>query len=142
MARDNPQWRQVAPGHTVAVFHGPHAYISPRGYEAPELHVPTWSYATVHIVGRPQLGDLQAARESVTALTARFDPSFKAADDHVERLLGGIVAFVMPIERLDAKFKMSQNRSAADCAGVIVALDRSERTEDRDRKSTRLNSSH
>src|SRR3546814_12467101 len=77
---------------------------------------------------------LQAARESVTALTARFDPSFKAADDHVERLLGGIVAFVMPIERLDAKFKMSQNRSAADCAGVIVALDRSERTRSDERR--------
>src|SRR3546814_17068406 len=96
----------------------------PRWYEAPELHVPTWNYATVHIVGRPQLGDLQAARESVTALTAHFDPSFQAADDHVERLLAGIVAFVMPIERLVAKLKMNQKRRAANTAGLIVAVDR------------------
>src|SRR3546814_12902903 len=85
----------------------------PRWYEAPELHVPTWNYATVHIVGRPQLGDLQAARESVTALTAHFDPSFKAADDHVERLLGSIVAFVMPRseERRVGKESVSTGRS-------------------------------
>lgn len=131
MARANPHWQQFENGHTVAVFHGPHAYVSPRWYGTPEAHVPTWNYATVHVAGRPRLGDVLAARASVVDLTAHFDPSFSATSDRIERLLGGIVAFVMPITRLDAKFKMNQNRSETDRAGVIAALERSEQAQDR-----------
>ncbi|MGH8444275.1 MAG: FMN-binding negative transcriptional regulator [Solimonas sp.] len=132
MARANPHWQRFAQGHTVAVFHGPHAYVSPRWYETPAIHVPTWNYATVHVAGRPEAAtDDAAARAMLEALTAHFDPDFRATDERVSRLLGGIAAFRMPIARLDAKFKMSQNRTAADRVGVIAALAQSDLPEDR-----------
>lgn len=131
LARPNPQWTLFERGRTLAVFHGPHAYVSPRWYETPAEHVPTWNYAVVHVAGRPELLGEDAARRIVDELTARFDPSFTARVDRRERLLPGIVAFRMPVERLDLKFKMNQNRTAADRAGVIAALAQSPRDEER-----------
>ncbi|WP_043114164.1 FMN-binding negative transcriptional regulator [Solimonas soli] len=122
MARANPHWRAFAAGRTLAVFHGPHAYVSPRWYEEPAQHVPTWNYASVHVAGRPQTLDDAGAQATLATLTAHFDPAFRATDENVARLLPAIVAFRLPIERLEAKFKMSQNRSAGDRAGVAAAL--------------------
>ncbi|WP_028009214.1 FMN-binding negative transcriptional regulator [Solimonas flava] len=122
MARANPHWQAFAHGRTVAIFHGPHAYVSPRWYETPAQHVPTWNYAVVHVAGRPQLVEGMAALDSLRALSAHFDPDFDADPQRVERLAAAIVAFRLPLERLDAKFKMNQNRTAADRAGVIAAL--------------------
>jgi transcriptional regulator len=122
MARANPHWRDFDRGRTVAVFHGPHAYVSPRWYETPAQHVPTWNYAVVHVAGTPVLLDVDDARRAVVELTARFDPDFTADMRKLETLLPAIVAFRMPVARLDAKFKMNQNRSAGDRAGVVAAL--------------------
>lgn len=131
MARANPHWACFERGHTVAVFHGPHAYISPRWYETPAEHVPTWNYAVVHASGQPTLLGADDARRIVSELTAHFDPGFTADAVRFEKLLPAIVAFRMPLARLDAKFKMNQNRSVTDRAGVIAALGRSEQAEDR-----------
>lgn len=122
MARINPQWQHFARGRTLAVFHGPHAYVSPRWYELPQTTVPTWNYATVHVQGEPSVSDEVAARAALLELTRRFDPAFAADAAVVNRLLPGIVAFRMPINRLDAKFKMNQNKTATDRAGVIEGL--------------------
>lgn len=122
MARANPHWQRFSQGRTLAVFHGPHAYVSPRWYEAPSSTVPTWNYATVHVGGLPELLDEAAAAAAVRVLTQRFDPQFVPAATVVETLLRGIVAFRLPVARLDAKFKMNQNKTAADRAGVVAGL--------------------
>jgi len=123
MARPNPHWQCFAQGSTIAVFHGPHGYVSPRWYAEPARSVPTWNYATVHIGGRPQLlpgGD--DARDSLLKLTSRFDPQWQADPAMVDRLLPGIVAFRMPIASCQTKFKMSQNKTAEDRDCVIAGL--------------------
>jgi len=122
MARANPHWERFATGHTLAVFHGPHAYVSPRWYEHPQTTVPTWNYAVVHVRGDMQLLDAPEARHALHALTQRLDPAFVADTAVVDRLLGGIVAFRLVIARVDAKFKMNQNKGAGDRLGVISGL--------------------
>ena len=123
MARPNPHWQAFEHGDTVAVFHGPHAFVSRGWYAEPGNNVPTWNYATVHVTGRPQVVDGPATRAAVERLAARFEPASLApmAEAKVASLLKGIVAFAMPIARLEAKFKMSQNKPE-ERARVIAGL--------------------
>ena len=125
VARANPQWQQLAAAPAVlAVFAGPHGYVSPTWYEDPG--VPTWNYAVVHVRGRAHcVEDARATRAHVEALAAKFErgsPSPWMPDYDVRRLTG-IVAIEIAIEALEGKFKLSQNRSAADRARVIAQLE-------------------
>lgn len=128
MARANPHWQAFASGHTTAVFHGPHAYISPGWYVAPEKEVPTWNYATVHVQGVPLLLDDAASKLAVVdATTAAFENPAKPwqrqlEGARLEAMLSSIVAFQIPLTRLEAKFKMSQNKTPQDRAQVIAQL--------------------
>ena len=128
MARANPHWQAFAAGHTVAVFHGPHAYISPSWYVAPEREVPTWNYATVHVHGQPQLIDEVAAKLAVVdATTAAFESPTnpwqrKVEGARLDAMLNSIIAFHIPLTRLEAKFKMNQNKTPQDRAQVIAQL--------------------
>lgn len=129
MACANPHWRQLSGGHTTAIFHGPHAYISPSWYANPDREVPTWNYATVHVHGVPQLIE---ARDEKLALIDRSVALFeqgntppwtrKVEGARLDGMLDAIVAFRMPIRRIEAKFKMNQNRTAADRKQVIARL--------------------
>ena len=124
VARPNPHWQKFGKGSTVALFHGPHAFVSPRWYEKPEDNVPTWNYAVVHVHGCPELLEVSRKRPHLEQLFARMSDGDTLPTDpaKVERLLGGIVAFRMPVARFEIKFKMNQNKSAADRAGVIQGL--------------------
>lgn len=128
MARANPHWQTFAAGHTVAVFHGPHAYISPSWYVAPEKAVPTWNYATVHVQGTPVLIDDPAAKLAVVDVTtAAFENAAnpwqrKVESERLTAMLNSIVAFHIPLTRLEAKFKMNQNKTPQDRAQVIAQL--------------------
>jgi transcriptional regulator len=126
VARANPHWRRLD-GATpaLAVFSGPHAYVSPRWYEGPG--VPTWNYLAVHAEGVPRILDEAA---DVHALLARLTEAhdgpggFDALPaDLVARLSRGVVGFALPIERLTGKAKLSQNKTPADRAGVIAGLE-------------------
>ncbi|MGH8481369.1 MAG: FMN-binding negative transcriptional regulator [Nevskiaceae bacterium] len=123
VARVNPHWQAFVDGTTVAIFQGPHAFVSRGWYRDPGGNVPTWNYAAVHVTGRPTLADAAETRAAVERLSARFeDPALApVAEEKMQRLLKGIVAFRMPIEQLEVKFKMSQNKPA-EVAGVIAAL--------------------
>ena len=123
VARPNPHWQAFATGETVAVFHGPHAFVSRGWYADPADNVPTWNYATVHVSGRPVLVDAAATRAAVERLAARFEPASLApiAQGKLERLLRGIVAFHLPLTRVETKFKMSQNKPE-ERARVIAGL--------------------
>jgi transcriptional regulator len=129
VARANPHWRQAAHGESVALFHGPHAYVSPTWYEHPAKMVPTWNYAAVHAHGTLELiDDPDEKRQVLDVLVHRFESGrpapwqFDMPPRERDAMIGAIVAFRMRIKRLDAKFKMSQNRSDEDRARVVTGL--------------------
>jgi transcriptional regulator len=139
VARANPIWKRAidAPAVTV-VFAGPHGYVSPSWYEHRTEQVPTWNYMTVHARGRAEgpcdhdesmalLDDLASYYERGMPApwsAAELDPAFR------EDLLREIVVFSIRIDRLDAKFKLSQNRSLEDRARVIRAFEERGRADD------------
>jgi transcriptional regulator len=127
MARANPQWRRVE-GEVLAVFHGPHAYVSPSWYESPGT-VPTWNYVAVHAYGAFQPvedreGVLEILRTSVKAYESpRPEPwSFDESGPHVDALLKAIVGFRIEVTRLEGKWKLSQNHPEERRRRVIRAL--------------------
>jgi transcriptional regulator len=129
MARANPHWRQFADGPTLALFQGPHEYVSPSWYAEPEKAVPTWNYAVVHVYGRVELVvDRVATIAILHEMIERFESGRTAPwrlqleGRQLEAMVGAIVAFRMVIERVDTKLKLSQNRSAVDRQRVMAAL--------------------
>jgi transcriptional regulator len=130
VARANPHWEGFAAApEVVAIFEGPHGYVSPRWYADPLL-VPTWNYAVVHARGKARL----LPSEALPGLLARLSAAFESGADapwtperlpeaHAARLHGAIVGFEIAVERLEGKFKLSQNRSAADVASAAEALE-------------------
>jgi transcriptional regulator len=129
VARANPHWKLLTAQPSTAVFHGPHAYVSPSWYTEPATMVPTWNYAVVHVHGTVEiLEDRDATLATVTELTGHFEagrPSpwhLQLEGARLDAMLGAIVAFRMTITRVDAKFKLSQNRAAADRDRVIAGL--------------------
>jgi transcriptional regulator len=129
MARANPQWRDFSGDEVLVVFAGPHAYVSPRWYEETE-RVPTWNYAAVHAYGVPKLVEDKALkyasqRRLVAALDPQWLPKFDALDPiYVERMLGGIAVFEIPVSRLETRWKLSQNRGRREMELIAEALER------------------
>ena len=128
-ARGNTHWQAAREQPSIAVFHGPHAYVSPSWYKEPAKAVPTWNYATVHAHGTLALvEDPAESRGILDALVQRFEGGraapwqFAMPQRERDALVGGIVACRLRIRRLDAKFKLSQNRPAEDRERVIAAL--------------------
>jgi len=128
-ARANPHARNAAGVESIAIFHGPHAYVSPTWYGEPATMVPTWNYAVAHAHGVVEpVEDPAAAAGILDVLVRRFEGGrdepwrFAAPERQRAALIGGIVAFRIRIRRLEGKFKLSQNRSAADRTRVIAAL--------------------
>jgi transcriptional regulator len=129
-ARANPHARGDATGESVAIFHGPHAYVSPSWYAQPAAAVPTWNYAVVHAYGRIELAQRPADTQSILDLMVHRFESGRAAPwqlgldrDRLEAMVAVIVGFRLEVKRIDAKFKMSQNRSREDRNRVAAALD-------------------
>jgi transcriptional regulator len=141
LARPNPQARGATPGvQALAIFQGPDAYITPSWYATKRETgkvVPTWNYVTIHAYGPVEFfHDTERLRAIVTRLTdrqeqARAEPwaVTDAPADFIDGMLKGIVGFAVPITRLEGKWKMSQNRPAADRAGVIDGLENAGREE-------------
>lgn len=136
VARANSQWKLPPIGEAMAIFGGPQAYITPSWYATKrETHkvVPTWNYVAVHAYGPVEFfEDADRLLDVVTRLTdlhERDRPDrWRVSDapaDFIKAQLRAIVGLRMPITRLDAKRKMSQNRNAADRAGVVEGLSRS-----------------
>lgn len=130
MARANPQW-QMFDGTTevLAIFQGPHGYISPNWY-ASEDRVPTWNYAAVHVYGLPQIVDAERTQEIIVTLTQHFENGlikpWQANDvpaDKLKAMLGAIVAFEIPMTRVEGKWKLGQNRIAADRMGAASGIE-------------------
>lgn len=129
LAKANPQWRDFLPGREVMlIFNGPHAYISPRYYERAES-VPTWNYAAVHGYGIPHI--MESAEEKyqlLERLIALQDPGYLAQfqqlrQEYVSNRLAAIVAFTIQLKRLEARFKLSQDRLPTERERIMVALE-------------------
>lgn len=136
LARANPQLADLRTGgECVVVFHGPNAYVSPNWYPTKaENHkaVPTWNYAVVQVRGRPQVHeDPTWLRQLLTDLTAEHEQHQPqpwrlddAPPDYLQAMIGAVVGVEIALTQVDGKFKLSQNRSAADQAGVRDGLQR------------------
>lgn len=131
LARQNAQGGDLDDGEVLAIFTGPHAYISPGWYAAGPA-VPTWNYASVHAYGRARtIEHPDWLRELLRRLSERHEAHEEAPwrmDDlpaaYLASMLKGIVGFEIAVERLEGKFKLSQNRPAGDRPRIIAALQR------------------
>jgi transcriptional regulator len=138
-ARKNDHWKQPVIGEAMAIIRGVDGYITPSWYEAKREHgrvVPTWNYITAHVYGALTVHDEPDwVERNVRALTAKHEaerrPQWEVDDapaSFVTGQLRAIVGVEMVISRIDAKFKLSQNRSDEDIAGVISGLEAEDRT--------------
>jgi len=129
MAKANPQWREFFEDEVLVVFSGPHAYVSPRWYEASE-RVPTWNYAAVHAYGTVRVTADKAAKHAAQrALVVELDPQWLPKFDalraeYVERMLEGIVTFDIAVTRLETRWKLSQNRGRREQELIAAELDK------------------
>jgi len=129
MARANEQWRHFQLDHEVlCIFPGPHAYISPSWY-VDQHTVPTWNYGAVHVYGFPKvIEDRDALKAIVVETTEKYEAlmpkpwTLPLSDEEFAGMLKAIVGFTIAITRVEAKFKLGQNRSPEDRAGTIRGL--------------------
>lgn len=129
MARANEQWCHFGNGReALAIFHGPHAYISPSWYQV-QPAVPTWNYAVVHARGVPRLLEdetvvVSLLRETIAAFESPLPNPWKGdlPEEYLHRMIQGIVAFEIPLSQVEGKFKLGQNRSLEDQRGVHRGL--------------------
>jgi transcriptional regulator len=129
VARANPQWTSLEScGSALAIFTGPHGYVSPNWYEKTPA-VPTWNYTAVHVYGRATLiSDAPSLQQFLERLIQKYEAhlprpwSGELPEEYRSAMIQGIVGFEIAIDRLEGKFKLSQNRSAADQQGVVEHL--------------------
>ena len=130
LARPNPQCAALDGGEALAIFTGPHAYISPSWYAAGPA-VPTWNYASVHAYGGARaIADKDWLNDLLRRLSERHEarePAPWRMQDQpapfLDGMLGGIVGFEIAVSRLEGKFKLSQNRPATDRPRIVAALE-------------------
>lgn len=129
VARANAQWRSFQGSTVLAIFHGPHGYISPSLYDG-DRNVPTWDYTAIHVYGRANVVEtFEESSEIVRRLARRMEAGRAhpwdvdaLPADYLANMLRGIVAFRITIERVEAQFKLSQNRSAGERERVAADL--------------------
>lgn len=126
-AKANPHWKEID-GEVLAVFSGPHAYISPTWYEA-ENTVPTWNYTAVHACGHITLVQEKEELLRIVRDTAHFYEAsmpnpwqFDPSQEFYQKLIGGVVGFKIEIARLEGKWKLNQNHPLERQQKVVKAL--------------------
>lgn len=134
VARANGLWQELGEGMpALAIFQGAEGYVSPSLYPSKALHgqvVPTWNYAVVHLRGQLRaVDDLVFVREVVESLTALHEngraQAWQLGDApavYAERMLAAVVGIELRVEAVMGKFKLSQNRDAADRAAVMSGV--------------------
>jgi transcriptional regulator len=128
IARANKQWRDFVGGReALAIFHGPHTYVSPRWYN--HVNVPTWNYMAVHVYGAPRLiedpGELRAVLKALVDKYERTPGTYRMEDlpaDYVESQMQAVAGFVLDVTEVSAAWKLSQNREREDYDNIIAEL--------------------
>jgi transcriptional regulator len=134
VAKGNPVWKhKVTTQETLVIFQGPESYITPNWYPSKQVHhqvVPTYNYAVVHVYGHLSVTHDEAVKRRIVGdLTASMekmrDSTWQVSDapaEYIEKMLNAIVGIELTITRIQAKWKVSQNRDAADREGVAHGL--------------------
>ena len=127
VARANPHWQTLDGADVLAIFQGPHAFVSASWYEKPERSVPTWDYSAVHCRGRASLADPAATDRSLRALVADHETAGAwsldvVEPDYFEAMKLGIVAVEVVVSSMKGAFKHSQNRSDIERERVAAEL--------------------
>jgi transcriptional regulator len=134
VAKANSHWRHLEQNPAcMTIFHGPHAYVSASNYTTRE-NVPTWNYGAVHVYGNARTfaspEDLQGVLHQ---LIGTFEPAYaeqwgSLSDTYRERMLSHIVGFEIAVAKIEAKFKLSQNRTKEEQSNVMTSLGKAEDT--------------
>lgn len=135
-AKANDQWKAIEAGSILVIFSEPHAYISPGNYEK-EQNVPTWNYISVHAYGSGKLiTDSRMVIELLESTIHNYEASYKQqwdrlSDSYKTNMSQGIVAFTIEVTDLQAKKKLSQNKTATERRNVINTLSNSHNSNER-----------
>jgi len=126
-AKANLQWQDIEDNKVLVIFSEPHAYISPKNYEK-ELNVPTWNYISVHAYGKAKLIHqkeevLQILEQTIVSFEADYKRQWdKLPKDYIAKMMNGIVAFEIHVTELQAKEKLSQNKTEIEQKNIINTL--------------------
>jgi transcriptional regulator len=129
MSRANPQWKTFGEQEILLIFQGAHTYISPRWYN--HVNVPTWNYMMIHVYGTVRLLEGDELYRLLSRLVHNHEPNTgysleSLPQDFVEKEMKGIVGFAIDVTRLDAGYKLSQNRNDEDHENIVRELDKRE----------------
>jgi len=129
-AKANDQWKDIGSNDTLVIFAEPHAYISTQHYDR-EQNVPTWNYMAVHVYGKGQIiTDTDEALLELNHMITAFEKEYQSKWDSMpatyrDGMLKAIIPFRIKVTSIQAKKKISQNRSASEKERIIQALDKS-----------------
>ncbi|MFZ0138578.1 MAG: FMN-binding negative transcriptional regulator [Candidatus Sulfotelmatobacter sp.] len=134
VAKANPHWRYLEQQpQCLTIFHGPHSYISPTNYTERES-VPTWNYGAVHLYGKAQVfSSPEPLHGILDELIQTFEPAYASQwasldESYRERMLRQIVGFEIEVTKMEAKFKLGQNRAREDQQNMIASLEKADDT--------------
>jgi transcriptional regulator len=134
VAKANPHWQHLQQNPLcLTIFHGPHAYVSTSNYVTRE-NVPTWNYGAVHVYGNARVfSDAEELLGVLHELIPTFEAAYRAQWDELspayrQRMLSHIVGFEIAVTKIEAKFKLSQNRTKEEQENVIASLEKAEDT--------------
>lgn len=130
-ARGNKQWRTMDNNEDVLIiFHGPHGYISSIWYETED--VPTWDYQSIHVYGKSVLLNEHQLKEDLKVLLDKYESEHRGGatwenlSDQTKIQIKGIVGFKVKVDKLEAAYKLSQNRSETDKENIVIHLNNTE----------------
>ena len=126
MSRANPQWRSFGEQKVLLIFQGAHTYISPRWYD--HVNVPTWNYMIVHLYGKVRLVEGEELYSLLSRLVQKHEVNTSYSleglpEDFVKKEMKGIVGFAVDVTRVDAGYKLSQNRNDEDHENIVRELE-------------------
>lgn len=134
VAKANPHWRHLEQNPLcLTIFHGPHAFVATTNYTSRES-VPTWNYGAVHVYGNARLfSSAEELQPMLHELIGSFEPAYaeqwaSLTESYRERMLSHIVGFEIAVTKIEAKFKLSQNRTKEEQSNVITSLSGAEDT--------------
>ncbi len=126
ISRANPQWKSFGEQEVLLIFQGAHTYISPRWYG--HVNVPTWNYMMVHLYGRVRLVEGDELYSLLSRLVRKHEVNTSydlegLPQDFVQKEMNGVVGFAVDVMRVDAGYKLSQNRNDADHENIVRELE-------------------
>lgn len=127
MSRANPQWKSFGEQEVLLIFQGAHTYISPRWYN--HVNVPTWNYMMVHVYGRVRMLEGQELYDLLDSLVKKHEDSTSyrlnaLPQDFVEKEMKGVAGFALEVTRIDAGYKLSQNRDDESYGTIVEELEK------------------